>query len=380
MRVAFFPSDLDGPASYRCLFPAAMLSANGHRCVMPKMRQVPGSPHYVYAASTARLGELDADLFVLQQRREREWVDGVKDLHDQGKAVVCETDDADICLPSWHPAFGTWSPLRSPDVNHAWQFRVYRMADAMTVATPALAEMYKHLNRNIYVLRNVLNWEMWRDVVPVYEREFRRVRVGWMGAYEMREGDLRQLAWIGRWLERNPGVEFVAASGDSRVHDLLGVPVGQRVTTGRVSFRNLDLAEITATMDIGLVPLDRIPFNEAKSHLKGLEYAACGIPCVAAPTESYRFWVEDGVNGFLAGPPRVWQARLDELVADAELRRRMGRAARVKAELHTIQREWRRWEDTYGRIIGGCSHRVTPRTDDGVGADSFERPVAVGFG
>lgn len=356
MRLAFFPADPDGAGFYRCLFPAAMLSANGHTCVMPSMKVIPGTRIYTSHVNTWDLGDLDADLYVLQQRREAQWVDGVKDLHDKGKCVVAETDDADLRMPKWHPGARGWSRSKSPLANRHWQFLIYRAADAMTVATPALAEMYSRFNSNIHVLRNYLNWEMWRDVVPVYEREFRKVRVGWMGSYALRQGDLAHLAWVGPWLEANQHVEFVAASGDSRVHDLLGVPAAQRVTTNKVNFRDLDLADITAVMDIGLVPLDRIPFNEAKSHLKGMEYGACGIPCVATPTESYRHWVEDGVNGFLASGARQWQARLDELVADPQLRGRMGRAAREKASRNTIQEHWREWEAVYEQILGHSHH------------------------
>lgn len=381
MRLAFFPSDLDGPAFYRCLFPAALLSQNGHTCVMPKMKIIPGTHIYAMPVNTAELGELDADMYVLQQRREAQWMDGVQDLHDQNKLVICETDDADLHMPKWHPGAKGWKRSKSPMANRHWQFLIYRAADAMTVATPALAEMYSRFNPNIHVLRNYLNWEMWKDLTPVYEREFRKIRVGWMGSYALRQGDLKQIAWIGKWLERNPQVEFVAASGDSRVHDILGVPHAQRVTTGKVDFRNMDLADITAVMDVGLIPLDRIPFNEAKSHLKGMEYGACGIPCIATPTESYRYWVEDGVNGFLAKSEKEWTARLDELVADKELRIRMGAAARAKASRHTIQDHWREWEDVYGRILGQRSHADDPGTGrDVVGVSGehsqSERPAA----
>jgi len=352
LRLAFFPSDLDGPAFYRCLFPAAILSQNGHKCVMPKMTIIPGTHIYAMPVNTAELGELDADLFVLQQRREAQWIDGVQDLHDQCKLVIAETDDADLHMPKWHPGAKGWSRTKSPMANRHWQFLIYRAADAMTVATPALAEMYARFNPNIHIIRNYLNWEMWKNVTPVYEREFRKIRVGWMGSYDLRQGDLKQLSWLGKWLERNPNVEFVAASGDSRVHDILNVPQGQRVTTNKVNFRDMDLADITATFDIGLIPLDRIPFNEAKSHLKGMEYAACGIPCIATPTESYRHWVEEGVNGFLAKSEKDWVQRLDELVADSELRTRMGVAARAKAEDNTIQAHWAEWERTYEQILG----------------------------
>ena len=42
-----------------------------------------------------------------------------------------------------------------------------------------------------------------------------------------------------------------------------------------------------AQLDTGIVPLQRSRFNEAKSNLKGLEYAALGVPFVASPTAEY---------------------------------------------------------------------------------------------
>jgi hypothetical protein len=47
---------------------------------------------------------------------------------------------------------------------------------------------------------------------------------------------------------------------------------------------------------VGLVPLTRGPFNEAKSYLKGLEYAAAGIPFIATPTEEYQVAVRVPVS------------------------------------------------------------------------------------
>jgi hypothetical protein len=102
----------------------------------------------------------------------------------------------------------------------------------------------------------------------------------------------------------NPDVEFVAA-GDPAVHDYFGVPVGQRVSVAPTQFWWFDLPDITATFDIGLVPLAKNRLNEGKSHLKGMEYNACGIPYVASPSESYR-WFTDG-NGLLANSPREWR-------------------------------------------------------------------------
>jgi predicted O-methyltransferase YrrM len=160
---------------------------------------------------------------------------------------------------------------------------------------------------------------------------------------------------VKKLLQRNPHVDFVSAgSEDERVHDLLKVPRDRRVTYGPVDFNSGRLPEITAVMDIGLVPLVRNQFNEGKSHLKGMEYAACGIPCVASPTESYReYWLKGRgeETGFLAHTEKDWLEHLELLVNDDGLRRAMGRSARAMARLNTIQEHGWKWESLYQRLL-----------------------------
>ena len=231
-----------------------------------------------------------------------------------------------------------------------------RNAAAMTVSTPALAEDYASFNPDITVIRNTLDWSMWENVPQQSEVERRRVRVGYMGHADWHSGDLKVLSGvIGPWLERNPQVEFVAA-GDPLVHEHLGVPRTQRVSVAGTDFWHGDLPDITACFDIGLVPLARNHMNECKSHLKGLEYAACGIPCIATPTESYRWWKDAGAPVRLASKPKDWTDGLDTLVQDDEFRRRTGRLARKVAERHTIQNFWPEWESVYARVCGANTH------------------------
>lgn len=75
-------------------------------------------------------------------------------------------------------------------------------------------------------------------------------------------------------------------------------------------------------MDIGLVPLTDIPFNRAKSFLKGMEYAAAGIIPVAQGLPEYQRLAETGV-GRVAHTAEDWTAQLEILV-------KMGRRARTR--------------------------------------------------
>lgn len=341
MRVCMIPSTFDAAGCLRQFFPGAYLSEMGHEVRVPPFKFSAARGADVFENVHLSLPAIDADVYVFHQPDEDHYLPVLRNLRELGKRIVCDADDDSRHFPVYHPMHRS----KGARVQEA----CYALADAFSVSTPSLQESYAE--HEPVVLRNRLHWRMWRDVQPVYERETRRVRVGWMGGMEWRRDDLAVLRGvIGPWLEAHPNVEFVAA-GDQRVHDYLGVPYGQRVTTARVAFRNMDLAYTTATMDVGLVPLASNRFNEGKSALKGMEYAACGIPCIASPTSEYRLWVDDGENGLLASRPREWMAAMDLLVGDAELRRSMGRTARAKAQLHTIEEHAVEWESFYRECV-----------------------------
>jgi glycosyltransferase involved in cell wall biosynthesis len=365
VKICLLPTDTWGVGSYRTLFPGRELERRGHEVFAhldkahlarwePRGGNTPLANLFDFNKDGTPGRTFDADTYVFQRRMEQLSVAAIRQLRRLGKLVVGEVDDNYDFLPPSSPG---WKTLRErPDrVRVEWLNEGLSFCDRVTVSTPALAEHYRRYNTNIRVLPNYLDWEMWENVQPQYEVERPRVRVGWMGWLEWRGTDLEQLrAWIGPWLRRHPEAEFVSVGerhgnakklrklGHLTVHDYLGVPKEQRATVKAAPFH--ELAKITATIDIGLVPLAPGAFNECKSYLKGLEYSACGVVPVASPTQQYREFIRDGEDGYLVDTPAEWAARLDELVADDELRRRMGAAARAKAETMTVQRHWRIWE------------------------------------
>ena len=381
MRICLLPTDTWGVGSYRTLFPGRELERRGHQVFAhldkqhlarwdPRGGNIPLAHLYDFTKDGLPGRTFDADTYVFQRRMEQVSVAAIRQLRRVGKLVVGEVDDNYDCLPENSPG---WKTLRQrPDkIRIEWLNEGLRFCDRVTVSTPALAEHYSRYNDNIRVLPNYLDWTMWQNVQPQHEVERPRIRVGWMGWLEWRGTDLEQLRnWIGPWLNRHPNVEFVSVGerhgnakklrkvGHVTVHDYLNIPKGQRATVKAAPFH--DLAKINATIDIGLVPLTPGLFNESKSYLKGLEYAACGIPCVASPTEQYRQFVREGEDGFLATTPADWQTHLDELVGDDLLRRRMGAAARAKAETMTVQKHWRLWEDAWSGSTSAQAQTANP--------------------
>ena len=91
-------------------------------------------------------------------------------------------------------------------------------------------------------------------------------------------------------------------------------------------------ASSIAGFDIGIMPLVDAPFERGKCGYKLIQYMACGLPVVASPVGVNCQIVEHGVNGFLAETPEEWEQALQTLLADADLRNRMGQAGRQKVE------------------------------------------------
>jgi hypothetical protein len=359
MRICFIPKNIDGSGWYRCFFPAHYLVERGHFAQAPPMGffRPDGQPVEVYPDGqlpegwlTCKFGEWpEADVYVFQMSNDPNVPNLVNQIHEAGKKVVFEVDDDLLHVPKYNPF----------NDDPQWFHQGVKMADAVVVSTPSLKRSYGFLNSNVVVLRNRLFWPMWETLAPVYERrEWRKLRVGWMGIMEYHTADLEVLKpWLGKWLKAHPDVEFVSV-GSPEVHKFLGVPENQRVTTDKCDFRHHELAYITSVMDIGLVPLARNRFNEGKSYLKGLEYSACGIVPLATPSGQYKELIEDGEDGFLCETPADFERALNILIEDRERLERMGRAAYEKAKAWTYEKHIDEWEDFFESV---CADAIASR-------------------
>ncbi|KLU62673.1 D-inositol-3-phosphate glycosyltransferase [Peptococcaceae bacterium CEB3] len=85
-------------------------------------------------------------------------------------------------------------------------------------------------------------------------------------------------------------------------------------------------------LDIGVMPLPDLDWERGKCGLKIIQYMGCSLPVVASPVGVNSEIVEHGVNGYLATNKEEWYRYLSRLLADSELRSRMGRAGRAKVD------------------------------------------------
>ncbi len=99
-------------------------------------------------------------------------------------------------------------------------------------------------------------------------------------------------------------------------------------------------ADDLAHADIGIAWLPDHPWSAGKCGLKVLQYMAAGLPVVGNSIGIHRHLIDHGTTGFLADTPAEWRRAIATLAAEPELRRTMGRAARLRLERRWSVQEW----------------------------------------
>ncbi len=132
-------------------------------------------------------------------------------------------------------------------------------------------------------------------------------------------------------VHRMPQVRFALVGSGPASDRLRSLFAGtQTVFTGYLTGH--ELAEAYASADVFLFPSTTETLGFA-----GLEAMASGVPVIGADAGGIPYLFTDGVEGVLFPPHDADQivAHLTRLIADPELRKRMGTAARAEAERHS---------------------------------------------
>jgi phosphatidylinositol alpha 1,6-mannosyltransferase len=176
----------------------------------------------------------------------------------------------------------------------------------------------------------------------------------------VREKGLDILAAVLDGLTRRGIAHRAVIVGDGPERKSLQRRVSDAVFTGLVG--GDELARAYASLDIFLFPSDSETFGNVT-----LEAMASGLPAVCADAPGSRSLVEPGVTGFLAEPrqPGAFIRHIAMLASDAELRRRMGTAARERALGFSWDVEMARIFNYYRDVARGSRQPVWATGDDG---------------
>jgi glycosyltransferase involved in cell wall biosynthesis len=240
--------------------------------------------------------------------------------------LVYDTDDATYLRPAFTPRTPFQRLRRFDKVAD-----VVSSARWVSVATEPIAAWARRLNHHVSVVPMAVDPAEY-DRVRHSPGSSERVVLGWAGT----AGGLRYLETLAPVLreiaEKYPIVVRVVSGGFNHAR-LKGVPLDARPWTAETTLEDL------RGFDVGLVPLDDTPFEQAKFPFKLLQYLALGVPAVSARVGVACNVIEHGHNGLLAGSPEEWRGALESLVVDARLRQRLGVAGReTVAANYTIER------------------------------------------
>jgi glycosyltransferase involved in cell wall biosynthesis len=198
------------------------------------------------------------------------------------------------------------------------------------VGNEMLAEFARQHNKNVSVIPITIDTERYRAQMPAKPAS-EKVVVGWSGSVttvphlELLRGPLHRL-------QTRTAYELSVIGALEPAMN--GVPFSFK------PWRQESEVEDLQRFDIGIMPLPDDRWTRLRSHLKVRQYMGIGIPTVASPVGIMPELIQDGVNGFLATTPEEWVDKLDNLIKDSRLRRRLGEAAYQTIEDRYSTRVW----------------------------------------
>lgn len=255
------------------------------------------------------------DIVILKLLMQKSVLEGMETAEKLGQKIVVDVDDWFDGLPESNNASQTTDPVTNPKNNREIYAEIIMRAHAITVSTPFLHEYYSKKRKNVFLVRNGIDINSKRRWSQQRNRNVQgKIAVGWVGATSWRGLDLEQLnPWFSEYLDKN-NLNFHHSG-----HTDNSPNAGKILNIKEGSFRVAPLVpilqypQIFNHFDIGIVPLNNIPFNHAKSFIKGLEYAAAGIPFICSYSPEYEFLVDSGI-GRMARTEAEWIYHLEELM------------------------------------------------------------------
>lgn len=250
---------------------------------------------------------IDIPAIILQRYMDSRTTELVRRARRYGQRVINDLDDWFWGIHELNNAAKHVDPDLNPNSNIDHYRRTLESSDLVTVSTPFLAEKVAKWDVPVRIIENRVSSYMF----PTRRCREGKPKVGWVGSTGHRSGDLSILKEF--YSEISSLVEF-HHTGSYEAFPSFSSEVGldsQQVTT----LPMLSPFEYPHgfVFDIGVVPLVDIPFNHAKSWIKGLEYAAAGIPFIASPLPEYVRLNRDFGIGRLASTPSEWKDHIEEL-------------------------------------------------------------------
>jgi glycosyltransferase involved in cell wall biosynthesis len=320
-RVCFVGQSSTAVCYYRIMLPAMAIGADWCGVVgyPPRHQFVTGG-----VKGESQLPDLlDYDIVVVQQPQGDSWELTIKAMQAAGVKVVFEIDD-------YVHGIGDnkdHEHKKSYDKRALYLYeRCMEACDALFCSTEYIARRYKKFNDKVYVCRNGIDLARYKLGKP----RLSSTTIGWAGSTGHMGMMMPWLNQIGGIMQQKPEVNFMS----------IGMPFATALHEQFGEDRALALPWMAieqypaamTTFDIALAPGGNGSWFKGKSDLRWLEASALGIPVIGRG--SIYPEIQDGVTGFTAVGPMEMVEPLMALIGDADLRAKIGTAAKAHVIEH----------------------------------------------
>lgn len=337
------PPTHGGTSHYRLRIPGEELAKHGWDVVFGwELGVETDDGHFCIKDQQGQIHD-DCDVIVVQRWMEPHAPEMTARAVATGQVVINDIDDWFWGIPASNVAFHGTHKKNNPNFNREHYKNVLSASSMVTASTPYLAERLRGIGiPRVEVLRNSIDIDRWPQLDPADD-----CHVGWIGGIPWRGSDLALLRGVmGDFLEKHDLQFFHGGhvnAGPSAAQQM-GFNVNRFFTAPIVGID--EYPKLWTGLDIVVAPLEDIPFNRAKSWLKGLEASACGLPFIASDLPEYQALAA----GRRAKNATQWRRNLEDLL-DPEVRAKEGNANRARAEELAINNQWHRWDDLYRGLL-----------------------------
>lgn len=232
------------------------------------------------------------------------------------KKIIYDFDDA-IWLTDNENESGLLKRFR----NRGKVASICRWSYRISCGNSYLAEYAAYYNKFVVVNPTTIDMRV-AAISAGLRKSSNEIVIGWTGSHTT----LKYLKMIEPSLmlleKALPQVRFLFIADETPLLQL------QRVTFKKWSRRSeiADLKEI----DIGLMPLPDDEWTRGKCGFKALQYMALEIPPVISDVGANKEILTNGREGYLIASDTEWFEKIERLVVDANLRKRMGTLAKER--------------------------------------------------
>lgn len=232
-------------------------------------------------------------------------------------------------------------PERNQEGKIQYMYQSDRMAmlsDLVIVGSHRLADRNRKNNKNIRIIASLVDDNLYKYVARE-EREPRSIKILWTekdGAVYL--NDILLIKDVLDEMHQKYGCQLIlqAFNKEEIPHVQELFPYARILPLVRFAEYKSERIPLMHDCDFFIAPFD--PKDERsleKQHKAGQNSRhkmAMGIPGVASPTAEHDYFIEDGVNGFLARTPEEWREKIEKMITDSALRIQMGFKSRETIE------------------------------------------------